>query len=48
VKALLVDDGADASRIEVSGLGQSRPIASNATEEGRRLNRRTDLVVTQR
>ena len=48
VKALLVDDGADAARIEVSGLGQSRPIASNATEEGRRLNRRTDLVVTQR
>ncbi len=48
VKALLVDDGADAARIEVNGLGQSRPIASNATEEGRRLNRRTDLVVTQR
>jgi outer membrane protein OmpA-like peptidoglycan-associated protein len=48
VKALLVEDGADATRIEVSGLGQQRPIASNATDVGRRLNRRTDLVVTQR
>jgi len=48
VKALLVQDGADASRIDVSGLGQQRPIASNATDVGRRLNRRTELVVTQR
>jgi len=48
VKALLVEDGADATRIQVSGLGQQRPIASNATDVGRRLNRRTELVVTQR
>ena len=48
VKALLVEDGADATRIDVSGLGQQRPIANNATDVGRRLNRRTDLVVTQR
>ena len=48
VKALLVQDGADATRIDVSGQGQQRPIASNATDVGRRLNRRTDLVVTQR
>jgi len=48
VKALLVQDGADASRIDVSGLGQQRPLASNATDVGRRLNRRTELVVTQR
>jgi outer membrane protein OmpA-like peptidoglycan-associated protein len=48
VKALLVQDGADATRIDVGGLGQQRPIASNATDVGRRLNRRTDLVVTQR
>lgn len=48
IKALLVQDGADASRIDVAGLGQQRPIASNATEAGRRLNRRTELVVTQR
>jgi len=48
VKALLVDGGADASRIEVSGLGQQHPIASNDSEDGRRQNRRTDLIVTQR
>ena len=48
IKALLVEDGADATRIEVSGLGQQYPIARNDTEQGRRQNRRTDLVVTQR
>jgi outer membrane protein OmpA-like peptidoglycan-associated protein len=48
IKALLVEDGADATRIDVSGLGQQHPIARNDTEEGRRQNRRTDLVVTQR
>ncbi len=48
VKALLVEDGADATRIEVGGLGQQRPVARNDTEEGRRQNQRTDLVVTQR
>ncbi len=48
IKALLVEDGADATRIDVAGLGQQRPIATNATEEGRRQNSHTDLVVTQR
>jgi outer membrane protein OmpA-like peptidoglycan-associated protein len=48
VKALLVEEGADGSRIEVAGLGQQHPIAANDTEEGRRMNRRTELVVTQR
>jgi outer membrane protein OmpA-like peptidoglycan-associated protein len=48
VKALLVEDGADATRIEVGGLGQQHPIANNATAEGRQQNQRTDLVVTQR
>jgi len=48
VRALLVEDGADASRIQVAGLGQQNPIAGNDTEEGRRMNRRTELVVTER
>lgn len=37
--------GGDVSRIEARGLGALAPKASNATEEGRRLNRRVELVL---
>jgi chemotaxis protein MotB len=46
VMQLLVDDsGLDPRKISVLGYGQYRPIADNATPEGRRINRRVDLVV---
>jgi chemotaxis protein MotB len=46
VMVLLVDDsGFDPAKISVTGYGQYRPVADNATPEGRRLNRRVDLVV---
>jgi outer membrane protein OmpA-like peptidoglycan-associated protein len=48
VKRLLVERGVAGSRIETAGLGQDQPIASNATDEERKLNRRTDLVVTSK
>jgi len=35
----------DPSKISVGGYAQYRPIAENATEEGRRKNRRIDLVI---
>jgi chemotaxis protein MotB len=42
----LVDDsGYDPRKISVAGYGQYRPVASDATPEGRRMNRRVDLVV---
>ena len=48
VLLLLVDDaGFDPRRISASGFGQYRPIADNATAEGRKMNRRVDLVVVQ-
>lgn len=36
----LIDQGVDASRLKAQGLGESRPVASNATREGRASNRR--------
>ena len=43
VKAELVAAGVDPSRVEIVGLGESRPIATNSTVEGRAQNRRVDL-----
>jgi chemotaxis protein MotB len=46
VLMLLVDDsGIDPRKVSVAGYGQYRPVADNATPEGRQLNRRVDLVV---
>jgi OOP family OmpA-OmpF porin len=35
----------DPSRLSAVGYGESRPIADNSTEEGKRQNRRTDAVI---
>jgi OOP family OmpA-OmpF porin len=47
VRNYLVDHGVDASRLSTVGYGESRPIASNATREGRALNRRVELLVQE-
>ena len=39
----LVDEGIDASRLMAQGKGMKIPIASNDTEKGRALNRRTEI-----
>jgi OOP family OmpA-OmpF porin len=43
VKAYLVSQGANASRIEATGYGPNQPIASNKTAEGRQKNRRVEF-----
>ncbi|HSZ16206.1 MAG TPA: OmpA family protein [Terracidiphilus sp.] len=48
VLLLLVNDaGFDPQKISASGYGQYRPTSSNDTPEGRRMNRRVDIVVVQ-
>lgn len=42
----LVSKGVDAARLQPTGYGESKPVASNDTAEGRAQNRRVDLVVT--
>jgi outer membrane protein OmpA-like peptidoglycan-associated protein len=39
----LVDKGIDPARIEVEGKGDTEPVASNETEEGRATNRRIEI-----
>jgi outer membrane protein OmpA-like peptidoglycan-associated protein len=43
VKAYLQLYGISAGRLKTTGLGESRPVGDNATEEGRALNRRVEL-----
>ena len=40
----LIKKGIDSSRITTEGLGFSKPIASNDTEEGQAQNRRTEII----
>jgi chemotaxis protein MotB len=47
VVQLFSRSGIDPRRMEVLGLGENRPIADNATVEGRNANRRVVIVVVQ-
>jgi OOP family OmpA-OmpF porin len=43
VRAYLVRQGVGADRLVARGYGETRPIADNATAEGRSRNRRVEL-----
>lgn len=45
VKAYLVSQGANPSRIEATGYGPNQPIASNKTAAGRQKNRRVEFTL---
>ena len=44
IKDALVSLGISESRIETKGLGESSPVADNNTIEGRRANRRSEII----
>jgi outer membrane protein OmpA-like peptidoglycan-associated protein len=46
IKKALVDKGVAPSRVTARGWGESKPIASNATETGRKVNRRVTIMLT--
>lgn len=45
VKEYLVNLGLSASQIQTKGLGQTQPVASNSTTEGRLKNRRVTITI---
>ncbi|MCS6789830.1 MAG: OmpA family protein [Bacteroidia bacterium] len=47
VRNYLVQKGISAQRLIARGFGATRPVASNATEAGRALNRRTEILFIQ-
>jgi len=47
VKSYLEKLGIDSKRIKAVGYGEGRPVAPNDSQEGRRLNRRTEFTILQ-
>ncbi len=48
VKKFFSDRGVSTDRMTTRGMGKSQPVAPNDTELGRRLNRRTEIVITRK
>lgn len=45
VEGFLIQQGVDPVRLTAIGYGEGQPVASNASESGRRLNRRVDVML---
>ena len=48
VASVLIGSGVAPSRIQIVGRGETSPIASNQTPEGRQQNRRVEIIITPR
>jgi outer membrane protein OmpA-like peptidoglycan-associated protein len=47
VESWLIEHGISATRIESRGYGQTRPIATNSTDQGREANRRIEFIIIE-
>jgi outer membrane protein OmpA-like peptidoglycan-associated protein len=47
IVSYLTEKGIDPSRLKAKGYGFSKPIADNNTEEGRAMNRRTEIKIIE-
>jgi len=47
VKTFLITQGVQSGRVSSEGLGESSPVASNASPEGRAQNRRVELIINE-
>jgi outer membrane protein OmpA-like peptidoglycan-associated protein len=45
VKAAIIQKGIDAAKVTATGKGETEPLADNKDEEGRKLNRRVELII---
>ena len=45
VAEYLVNNGVNINRVETSGFGSAKPIVANTTDEGRKKNRRVELLI---
>jgi OmpA-OmpF porin, OOP family len=48
VRAYIISQGVDEDRLDAKGYGEEKPVATNETEEGRRLNRRVEFQLKGR
>lgn len=46
VKSLLIRSGVPSDYIQTVGMGESQPVASNKTADGKQLNRRVEIEIT--
>jgi outer membrane protein OmpA-like peptidoglycan-associated protein len=48
VRDLLIRRGIEPERIRAIGYGESKPVASNSTSEGKAKNRRTEFIILKK
>jgi outer membrane protein OmpA-like peptidoglycan-associated protein len=47
VRSFLIEHGVTAARLQSQGFGETRPVASNDSPEGRQLNRRVEFTIVK-
>jgi outer membrane protein OmpA-like peptidoglycan-associated protein len=47
VREYLVNGGIESNRVQAKGYGESNPVATNDTDDGRKSNRRTEFIILE-